>query len=142
MIEFESRSRYDSFGEVLKSETMKVFQTLIGQYELSDMKRLELWDSQLNIYNNRLLGSAGDDFDLAFTFIVKGGDDMIEFRFCGFSDTNIPEDWDLSVSVILRFPSVKKRRVRIKKNEKHLDLHDVMNSYDGLCKVVNDFCNK
>ena len=66
---------------------------------------------------------------------------MIEFRFCGFSDTDLPEDWDLSVSVILRFPSVK-RRVRIKKNEKHLDLHDVMNQYDGLCEVVNDFCNR
>ena len=66
---------------------------------------------------------------------------MIEFRFCGFSDTNIPEDWDLSVTVILRFTSVK-RRGRIKKNEKHLDLHDVMNSYDGLYKVVNDLYNK
>lgn len=142
MIEFESRNRYDSFWKVLNLKTMKLFQTLMGQYELSDMKRLELWDSQLNIYNNRLLGSAGDDFDLAFTFIVKGGDDnMIEFRFCGFSDTDIPEDWDLSVSVILRFPSVK-RSVRIKKNEKHLDLHDVMNQYDELCKVVSDFCNK
>ncbi len=141
MIEFESRSRYDSFGEVLKSETMKLFQTLMGQYELSDMKRLELWDSQLNIYNNRLLGSAGDDFDLAFTFIVKGGDDMIEFRFCGFSDTDLPEDWELSVSVILRFPSVK-RRVRIKQSETQLGLHDVMNQYDELCKVVSDFCNK
>ena len=130
MIRFESRSRYECFWDVLKSETLKLFQTLIGQYELSDMERLELWDSQLNIYNNRLSGSAGDDFDLAFIFIVKGGDDMIEFRFCGFSDMNIPEDWDLSVSVILRFPSVK-RRVRIKKNEKHLDLHDVMNQYDG-----------
>lgn len=141
MIEFESRCRYDSFWEVLKSETMKLFKILIGQYEFSDIGRLELWDSRLNIYNSRLPGSGGDDFDLTFIFIIKGGDDMIEFRFCGFSDTDLPEDWDLSVSVILRFPSVK-RRVRIKKNEKHLDLHDVMNQYDGLCEVVNDFCNR
>lgn len=66
---------------------------------------------------------------------------MIEFRFRGFSDTDLPEDWDLSVSVILRFPSAK-RSVRIKKNEKRIDLHDVMDQYDGLCKVVNNFCNR
>lgn len=142
MIEFESRSRYESFWEGLKSETLKLFQTLMGQYELSDMKRLELWDSQLNIYNNRLLGSAGDDFDLVFTFIVKGGDDMIEFRFRGFSDTDLPEDCDLSVSVILRFPSVK-RNVRIKQNETQLGLHDVLNKYDALCRRVDGgYCNK
>lgn len=52
MIEFEQRNQYDSFWKVLKSETLKLFQMLIGQYELSDMKRLDLWDSNLNIYNN------------------------------------------------------------------------------------------
>ena len=83
MIEFEDRSRYDSFWENQKSETLKLFWTLIGQYELSDMARLELWDSQLNIYNSRLPGSVGVDFDLAFTFNVNGGTEMIEFLFYG-----------------------------------------------------------
>lgn len=139
MIEFEDRNRYDSFWENQKSETLKLFWTFIGQYELSDVARLELWDSQLNIYNYRLPGSAGDDFDLTFTFKVNGGNDMIEFRFCGYCDADIPEDWDLKVSVILKFPSIK-RSVRIKNNEKHLDLHDVMNKYDTLCRLVDSGC--
>ena len=136
MIEFEDRSRYDSFWGNQKSETLKLFWTLIGQYELSDMARLELWDSQLNIYNNRLPGSAGYDFDLAFTFNVNGGNNMIEFRFYGYCDVDIPEDWGLRVSVILKIPSIQ-RNVRIKKYEKHLDLHDVMNKYDTLCRLVD-----
>lgn len=139
MIEFEDKSRYDSFWENQKSETLKLFWTLIGQYELSDMARLELWDSRLDIYNCRLPGSRGYDFDLTFTFIVNGGHDMIEFRFCGFSDTDIPEDWDLTVSVILKFPSIK-RNVMIKNLEKHLDLHDVMNKYDALCRLIDSGC--
>ena len=130
MIEFEDRSRYDSFWENQKSETLKLFWTLIGQYELSDMARLELWDSQLNIYNSRLPGSVGVDFDLAFTFNVNGGNDMIKFRFYG---------WDLRVSVMLKFPSIQ-RSVWIKKYEKHLDLHDVMNKYDTLCRLVDSGC--
>ena len=139
MIEFEDRSRYDSFWENQKSETLKLFWTLIGQYELSDMARLELWDSQLNIYNSRLPGSAGVDFDLAFTFNVNGGNNMIEFRFYGYCDVDIPEDWGLRVSVILKFPSIQ-RSVWIKKSEKHLDLHDVMNKYDTLCRLVDSGC--
>ena len=140
MIEFEDRSRYDSFWENQKSETLKLFWTLIGQYELSDMARLELWDSQLNIYNHRLPGSAGVDFDLAFTFNVNGGNNMIEFRFYGYCDVDIPEDWGfLRVSVILKIPSIQ-RNVRIQKYEKHLDLHDVMNKYDTLCRLVDSGC--
>lgn len=139
MIEFEDRSRYDSFWENQKSETLKLFWTLIGQYELSDMARLELWDSQLNIYNSRLPGSVGVDFDLAFTFNVNGGNDMIKFRFDGYCDIDIPGDWDLRVSVMLKFPSIQ-RSVWIKKYEKHLDLHDVMNKYDTLCRLVDSGC--
>lgn len=139
MIEFEDRSRYDSFWENQKSETLKLFWTLIGQYELSDMARLELWDSQLNIYNSRLPGSVGVDFDFAFTFNVNGGNDMIKFRFYGYCDVDIPGDWDLRVSVILKFPSIQ-RSVWIKKHEKHLDLHDVMNKYDTLCRLVDSGC--
>ena len=139
MIEFEDRSRYDSFWENQKSETLKLFWTFIGQYELSDVARLELWGSQLNLYHYRLPASSGEDFDLTFTFKVNGGNDMIEFRFCGYCDADIPEDWDLKVSVILKFPSIK-RSVRIKNNEKHLDLHDVMNKYDTLCRLVDSGC--
>lgn len=140
MIAFADRNQYDRFREKLKSDVMLRFHTLIGPCVSSDIERLGLWDYQMDVYDTRLPGSGGDDFDFRFVFRIGGSDDMIEFRFSGFSDTVISEDYGIYASVSLVFLRLGKnfRIWLIKYDEKAVDLHDILVRYDYVSRLLND----